>query len=393
MRSGEITAGNMSVDKNGIIEIESLKGNSLRVSPDTAPAYDVIVHRGFGPELATALEQFKGRRFFVLSHKGLEDILVKSFLGFLDDFLPGGFDRQDLILLEQGEKNKSLARLGDVYDTLILRGVDRRSILFALGGGVVGDFVGFVAATLLRGVDFIQIPTTLLAAVDSSVGGKTAVNVSQGKNMVGAFHQPRLVYFNIDLLKTLPDREWDCGLAEMVKHAFLESSGRVYGFMLENYRQLRAPGDALARAVLESISVKRAVVNQDEKERGLRAVLNLGHSAAHAIESLTNYEKFSHGEAVSRGLVTALLLSRITLGLSLKELEEMLALMEKLDLPMDTQGFSGDEILAHMQFDKKVVDGKPRFVLLEGRGAPQFDLSVAPDEFKSAWSEQAARFG
>lgn len=371
----------------------------LRVEPTGSPAYPVYVESDFARLRAgNAFADLQASQFFIISQQGLEETVVAPFLAALNETLgetlPDGLSRERVLLIGQGEQSKHIDRLAPVYNRLIEQDVDRKSCLIALGGGVVGDFTGFVAATLLRGVSFVQIPTTLLAAVDSSVGGKTAVNVDRGKNMVGAFYQPRFVYFNTGFLRTLPEREWVCGLAEMVKHACLEESGALLAHLEEHCEELRNPeSPELRRAVLDSAAFKARVVSADEREGGLRAILNLGHTTAHAIESLTDYKRFSHGEAVARGLVTALFLSRRVLGLADEAVERYLALCGRLGLPGDTAGFSAAEVLDHMRFDKKSVRGIPRFVLLEGAGKPRYGVEVPEAEFRAAFAEQAERFG
>ncbi len=356
----------------------------LEVRPAGAPEYPVFVEGDF-MRLITE-RRFAGleaSQYFIISQSGVVESEIRPLLHALSEHVPGGLPPQNVILIGQGEASKHISKLAPVYNRLIELEVDRKACLIALGGGVVGDFTGFVAATLLRGVSFVQIPTTLLAAVDSSVGGKTAVNVDRGKNMVGAFYQPRFVYFNTGFLETLPEREWVCGLAEMVKHACLDNSET--GALLEHLEAhadvLRDPAHPeLRRAVLDSAALKARVVSADEREGGLRAILNLGHTTAHAFESLSGYKRFSHGEAVARGLVTALLLSRRVLGLDEAALERYLALIQKLRLPMDVAGFAAEEVLDHMRFDKKSVRGIPRFVLLGGPGQPRFGIEVPEAE-------------
>lgn len=367
----------------------------LQVEPTGSPAYPVYVESDFVRLLSgTDFADLQASQFFLISQSGLEQSVVMPFLEAMGAHIAGGISKDHVILIGQGEASKHLTRLGPVYNRLIELDVDRKSCLIALGGGVVGDFTGFVAATLLRGVSFVQIPTTLLAAVDSSVGGKTAVNVDRGKNMVGAFYQPRFVYFNTGFLQTLPEREWVCGLAEMVKHACLESSGELLECLETHAGLLRDPvAPQLRRAVLDSAAFKARIVSADEREGGLRAILNFGHTTAHALESLTDYKQFSHGEAVARGLVTALLLSKRTLGLSTDVVERYLALFDRLGLPGDTAGFSPAEVLDHMRFDKKSVRGIPRFVLLENAGQPRYGIEVPESDFLAAYAEQAERFG
>ena len=363
--------------------------------PAASLAYPVFVETSFDRLIAGGhFAGLEASQFFLISQSGIETSVIMPFLEALRAHIPGGISDDRVILIGQGEASKHLTRLGAVYNRLIELDVDRKSCLIALGGGVVGDFTGFVAATLLRGISFVQIPTTLLAAVDSSVGGKTAVNVDRGKNMVGAFYQPRFVYFNTQFLSTLPETEWICGLAEMVKHACLDDSGVLLKHLEAHAEQLRDPANPQLRAaVLQSAGFKARIVSQDEREGGLRAVLNLGHTTAHAIESLTGYKRFSHGEAVARGLVTALFLSRRVTGLSDAAVERYLKLFARLGLPGDTAGFSPVQVLDHMRFDKKSVRGIPRFVLLRTPGDPVYGVKIIEADFLAAFAEQAERFG
>lgn len=283
------------------------------------------------------------------------------------------------IILKRGEKNKHISRLEKVYNSLIEKGADRKSILIALGGGVVGDFTGFVASTFLRGIRFVQVPTTLLAMVDSSVGGKVAVNVGRGKNMVGSFYQPEFVYIPLNVLDTLPKREWKCGLAEIVKHGLL--AGGDYFELVQSLGKsdLRSDSTRLMEVVKGSIGFKASIVSQDEKENGLRAILNFGHTTGHAIESLTKYKRYSHGEAVAKGIVTALIVSKQKFDFSDLEWVTVLKIYKALGLsPVIFE--KNTEILSHMSHDKK-KDGKDlRFVLLKKIGEPVFGITVTESE-------------
>ncbi len=357
------------------------------VTPAKEVKYPIFLNTDWPetPEFLTSRLGSYGK-VFILTQKGLEDLVLNKFLKFMH------IDPEDIILLEPGEKNKHISRLAPVYNHLIERGADRHSVIFAVGGGVVGDFAGFVAATLLRGIRFVQIPSTLLAAVDSSVGGKVAVNADRGKNMIGAFHHPELVYFNASLLRTLPEREWNCGLAEMIKHGFMdEKSLRSIEAGMEN---LRNPDSAdLLNAIEASVQFKSSVVSQDEKEGGLRSILNLGHTTGHALESFTSYSAFSHGEAVSRGLVTALLISRNQAGLPEETVNRFTAYLQKLRLPVDTAGIGADDVIEHMKFDKKNKDGAVQFVLLSGAFSPVYGQKVSSETFRTAWEKQKQLFG
>lgn len=365
-----------------------LEEHRLLIQPDHAPAYEVLVRGGWS-DLPERLRALEASRIFLISQRGLEDPVLATLLPALAEWFPEGRDSERVVLIEGGEKNKHWSQAGAVYNRLVEQGIDRRSLVLAAGGGVVGDFAGFIAATVLRGVSFVQLPSTLLAAVDSSVGGKVAVNVDRGKNMVGAFYPPRLVYCNPDLFKTLPPREWVCGLAEMAKHAFLDDTGRLLPGLEARAALMRSPDAPEFRAaLLDSVSHKARVVEQDEREAGLRASLNLGHTTGHAIESLTEYARFSHGEAISRGLVTALLLSRRSTGLAQAEFDRMIGLLQALDLPLDTAGLAGDAVWEHVKYDKKNVQGRLAFVLLEGIGRIRLGEAVDRQEFLDAWNEQ-----
>lgn len=349
-------------------------------TPGSYPIHITDNYAGLAPILSGL-----GARLVFISQKGLEKPLDRF-------FAETGLSRDSLYLLEQGESNKHISRLADVYNWLIENRIDRKTVLVAIGGGVVGDFVGFVAATVLRGVRFVQVPTTLLAAVDSSVGGKVAVNVDRGKNMVGAFYHPQLVYCNVTMFQTLPDAEWACGFAEIVKHCCMERSGRDLDFLESNLANVRSP-EVLIQVVRDSAAFKASIVSEDPKETGLRSILNLGHTTAHALESITEYKKFSHGHAVSRGLVTALLLSHEKCGLPGEFVDRILRLMKNLGLPMDTCGFEASDLFEHMKFDKKNSGDTIRFVLLEGQGRPVYGIPMSRGEFELAWAEQKRRYG
>ena len=374
------------------MDMSVTESSKINITLSSGKRYPVCVDRGFKKEFFSDLVSLKASSYFVLSQRGFENLFLQKFLKELGGYVSIPDDH--VLLLEPGEENKHLSLLGPVYNKMIDAGADRRSVIVAVGGGVVGDFAGFVAATLHRGIRFVQVPTTLLSAVDASVGGKVAINVDRGKNMVGAFHQPELVYFNIELLATLPEKEWLCGLSEMVKHAFLEEDGNIFSFMQKNSMHLRNyRSELLQKAVMDSIAFKASVVERDEYEGGLRAILNLGHTTAHAIESYTQYSKFSHGEAVSRGLVTMMYLSESLMGLPMQDKNEMLELMKELKLPMDTAGISANDLLLHLKYDKKTVGGIPMFVLLKKRGRYEYGVEVSEESFSEAWNHQRSDFG
>ena len=374
----------------------------IKVKPTASLTYPVYIEQGLYPWQQGLLSEFNPKRcYFLITESGLPKSLIHSFLQVLKPFFPLGVKDPKVVFLRGGEACKSIKKLAFICEYLVHKGVDRNSCLLALGGGVIGDLTGFVAASLLRGIDFIQVPTTLLAAVDSSVGGKVAVNIKHGKNMVGAFHHPRFVYFNTEFLETLPVREWNCGLAELFKHGLIERSGTLLQnlYRYSHSGALRNPkSEELSQAILQSIQVKANIVWEDEKESGLRQSLNLGHTTAHALESLSRRSFFphsllTHGEAVGRGLVTALLLSRNLHGLSSDFIEEFLQKMQEIGLSQDTRGYSAKAVYKHIRYDKKAHLGEPQFVLLKAPGKVICKQSVSEKEFEKAWQEQYQRFG
>lgn len=290
------------------------------------------------------------------------------------------------IFIKGKEKNKHIRKVRSTYNQLIYNGADRKSVIIALGGGVVGDYAGFISATFLRGLRFIQAPTTLLACVDSSVGGKVAVNADLGKNMIGAFHQPILVYAPLFTLASLPEKEWKCGLAEVLKHSLL-NGGEFFDFLSSLKEEEIKKTENVVSFIRESVRFKAHIVSQDPKEKGLRAILNLGHTTGHAIESLMNYKKLSHGEAVGIGLITALLLSIEKYNLPDDILEKTLKVMSLFGLKKSIN-LNSNKILEHMQHDKKTINGKIYFVLLKSPGTYSFGVEVSDKEILEALEKQ-----
>jgi 3-dehydroquinate synthase len=273
------------------------------------------------------------------------------------------------VSLPEGEAHKHWRTLDLVFDALIGARFDRRSLVVALGGGVVGDVAGFAAATYQRGIDFVQVPTTLLAQVDSSVGGKTGINHPLGKNMIGAFHQPRLVLIDVDTLRTLPDRELSAGLAEVLKHGAIADAG-YFARTVAALPALRARDpSALVEAVGRSCEIKAAVVERDEREGGLRAILNFGHTFGHAIEAGLGYGEWLHGEAVGAGMVMAADLSR-RIGLVDAAVSDAVRdAVAAAGLPVRGPSWPPARYCELMSVDKKAEQGTPKFVLLEALGS------------------------
>ncbi len=298
----------------------------------------------------------------------------------LQHALAGKYKTVHLVTLPDGEEYKTWQTLNQIFDALLEQGCDRKTVLFALGGGVVGDMTGFAAASYMRSVPFVQVPTTLLAQVDSSVGGKTGINHPMGKNMIGAFYQPLQVVCDLDTLKTLPGRELSAGLAEVIKYGPIADLEFLDWIEVNMDRLLARDVQALAHAVQRSCEIKAWVVGQDEREAGLRAILNFGHTFGHAIEAGLGYGAWLHGEAVGCGMVMAAHLSQRLGLIDMAFVQRLTALIDKAGLPvvgpqLHAQDNAG-RYLELMRVDKKAEGGEIRFVLIDGlaratmRGAP-----------------------
>ncbi|HTY88420.1 MAG TPA: 3-dehydroquinate synthase [Candidatus Acidoferrum sp.] len=294
-----------------------------------------------------------------------------------------------LIVVPAGETAKSLKTVQTCYDLLATHRLERKSFIVALGGGVVGDLAGFVAATYLRGIAFVQVPTTLLAQVDSSVGGKVGVNLKAGKNLVGAFYQPRLVLCDLDTLKTLPEREYRSGLAEVIKYGIIYDAKLFVQIERDMPKLLRRQPGTLVGVVARCCEIKADVVGQDETESGLRAILNFGHTIGHAIENISGYGKYLHGEAIAIGQVAAAGLSARVLGLSERDVHRIAGLFKRTGLPVaiKLKTLQRKRLLVAMKLDKKVSGGEVKFVLARkigrvvwGRRVPESLVQQALDE-------------
>jgi 3-dehydroquinate synthase len=286
-----------------------------------------------------------------------------------------------------GEENKSLATVEGLYELLLDERLERRSPVIALGGGVVGDMAGFVAATYLRGVPFVQCPTSLLAMVDSSVGGKTGVNVPQGKNLIGAFHQPVVVVVDPLVLRTLPKRELLCGLAECIKHGVIRDESLFEFIRAELTAILALEPDVLVELVRRNVEIKAKVVMEDEREQGVRAHLNFGHTFAHAIEVTSGYGEVQHGEAVGLGMVAA---TRTAVALGLcdeKLLSRVVELLETAGLPVRAPLAPPEDLTAAMKLDKKVANARIRFVLPDRMGNVVIRDDVPTDCVEAGWAQ------
>lgn len=334
-----------------------------------------------GAELADLID---GRQVIVIADEGL----AGHHLGALEGALrQSAVRRMDILTTPAGEAGKTFERYQDLCERALALGIDRRTLLVAFGGGVVGDLAGFVAASLLRGLDFVQIPTTLLAQVDSSVGGKTGINTRYGKNLVGAFHQPRRVLIDTGVLDSLPRRELLAGYAEVAKYGAI--GDREFFEWLERHGPAVIEGDAAARrrAIVASCRAKAEVVAGDEREQagGRRALLNFGHTFAHALEAMAGYDgSLLHGEAVALGMVLAARLSVETGPCSGQDADRLARHLSAVGLATDLdavdpgRGWTADALLAHMTKDKKARDGRIVFVLLDALGAARVRDDVDP---------------
>ncbi|MBX2821433.1 MAG: 3-dehydroquinate synthase [Rhodothermaceae bacterium] len=284
--------------------------------------------------------------------------------------------------LPAGEPSKSYACLHDIYDTALSWGIDRRTPVIALGGGVVGDLAGFAAATLLRGLPLVQLPTTLIAQVDSALGGKTGINHEAGKNLIGSFHQPAFVCADLDSLTTLPQREWTSGLAEVVKHALIADT-TFLDFLELNWPSilLRNPA-VIGQMVHKAAAIKAAVVSEDVKEAGIRAILNFGHTFGHAIERIAGYGHFTHGEAVAVGMRMALRLSK-HLHPAL-DIERCDAIVKQIPLYHSLTHLSVNDLIESMYADKKTLAGSLRFILLDRVGHAYVEINADTAQVRTA---------
>jgi len=312
------------------------------------------------------------RRLFLITHPVVDRLHGEALREGL-----GGWQMATLPV-PAGERQKSLRRAAGLWDELLALGADRSSAIIAFGGGVIGDLAGFVAATYMRGIAYVQVPTTLLAQVDSSVGGKVAVDHPRAKNLIGAFYQPQLVIADCDIVRTLPFRDYRAGLAEVVKHGVI-ADAELFGWLESNVGAVRARDPAaIAHMVGRSCEIKAAVVARDERESGPRAILNFGHTVGHALESLTGYRTLRHGEAVAIGMVAA---ARLACGLgrlSSGEADRIERLLTSLRLPVRIPGLAAGAIVSAMAADKKAIAGGPRFVLPIAIGRVEMACEVAP---------------
>lgn len=336
-------------------------------------SYDVVIGSDILSGLAGKVEDFAFSRMVIVSNPTVYGLHGKALLSTLSSV---GFDAP-VILVPDGEEYKELLWAYYIYGGLLKLKLDRASAVIALGGGVIGDISGFVASTYMRGISFIQVPTTLLAQVDSSVGGKTGVNHPLGKNMIGTFHQPRIVWADVDTLRTLPRREFLAGMAEVIKYGVIWDEA-LFRFLEEKREKiLGLDGETVEHLVKRSCEIKADVVSKDERETGLRAILNYGHTVGHAIETVTGYSEYLHGEAVAIGMCLEVGLSSLLGITDRREAERIRSLVTSYGLPcqMPSEIDTG-VLMAAMQLDKKTVAGRLKFILPERIGSVRIETVI-----------------
>ena len=361
----------------------------LPVKYNGKPAYQVYIGDSFegAAQLADASCSLKERRVCIVTDSNVETLYADDIQAQFEAVSRSVFR----YVLPAGEEHKTLDEIRKIYAFLIERGFDRHDVLVALGGGVTGDMTGFAAATYLRGIRFIQIPTTLLAQVDSSIGGKTGVDFLQYKNMVGAFHMPSMVYIAICALSTLDEEQFAGGMGEVLKHGLIKDAA-YYEWTIGNMSEIAARNPAVLRELVQrSVEIKRQVVETDPEEKGERALLNFGHTIGHAIEKLKDFS-LPHGHCVALGCIAAAWISFRRSQLSEEEFYEIRDMMVGFDLPISFEGPSPEEIIEALRHDKKMAAGRIRFILLKKIGKAYIDLTVTDDEITDAIRQIDARY-
>lgn len=353
-------------------------GKTITVSYEGKPHYNIEIQKNFHllPEKLKELG-YGANKACIITDSNVGALYLEEVKALLSPM----FSCCTSFVFEAGESSKNTDTVGKVYEHLIQNAFDRKDVLVALGGGVVGDLTGFAAATYLRGIDFVQVPTSLLAQTDSSIGGKTGVDFLQYKNMVGAFYMPKLVYMNISILKSLPRRQFIAGTAELIKHGFIKDNDYTV-FIQEHSEQIMAQEyEAMEEMIYRSCQIKRDVVERDPKEKGERALLNFGHTIGHAIEKLSDFTLY-HGECVALGMVSAGYISCRQGNLTDSQFMDLKKIIQSYGLPVTLTDFlhSSEEILAATKLDKKMESGKVKFILLKTLGESYITKELTDDE-------------
>ena len=352
----------------------------LDVKKDGEFCYSIRFEKNFS-YLAEEISKlgFVGHKLCVVTDSNVAPLYLEA----VKNALKEKFDQVYEFVIPAGEQNKTLDNIKKLYEYLILNRFDRKDCLVALGGGVIGDMTGFAAATYLRGIDFVQVPTTLLSQVDSSIGGKTGVDFDSYKNMVGAFHMPRLVYMNLSVLNTLSDEQFSCGMGEILKHGLIKNR-EYFTWCMDNADKIQERDyETLLYMIKESCKIKRDVVEKDPTEKGDRALLNFGHTLGHAVEKLKNFEML-HGQCVAVGAVAAMKLSAMRGNVLEEDVANSEKCFEKFGLPVRAEGITAEQILQISKSDKKMEAGKIKFVLLQEVGNAYVDKTVTDDELIQA---------
>lgn len=353
-------------------------GKIIHVSYEGKPCYDIEIQRDFSLFTNKLKELGYGSNKVCIV---TDSNVAALYLDEVQSLLKPVFASCTSFVFAAGESSKNTDTAGLVYKHLIEHKFDRKDLLVALGGGVVGDLTGFVAATYLRGIDFVQVPTTLLAQTDSSIGGKTGVDFMQYKNMVGAFYMPRLVYMNISTLHSLPARQFSAGMAEIIKHGFIKDSSYTQYIEDTSAEIMNQQPDALEEVIYRSCQIKREVVERDPKEQGERALLNFGHTIGHAIEKLSDFTLY-HGECVALGMAGAACISYRLGNLSETERNKLETIIKSYGLPVSLAQFpyTPQEILAATKLDKKMESGKVKFIVLKSLGEAYITKELSDED-------------
>lgn len=355
---------------------KKMQEKRLGVKAEGKWIYDIVIQDSF-EQLAQELESFdiEKKKLCIVTERNVAGYYMEE----VKELLADKCARLELFIFQEGEASKNLDTVNNLYSFLIHRGFDRKDMLIALGGGVVGDLTGFAAATYLRGIDFVQVPTSLLSQVDSSIGGKTGVDYQSYKNMVGAFYMPKLVYINIGTLQTLSERQFHSGLGEVIKHGLIQDAA-YYQWIKDHQEEIAArEPEILAQMVEGSCKIKRAVVEEDPKEQGIRAYLNFGHTLGHAIEKLMDFQ-LTHGECVGIGAVLAAKISEKRGLLTEEEYEDIRGMFDNFDFPAVPAVLSAEEIVRTTRHDKKMEHGTVKFILLNQVGEAAIYRDVTETE-------------
>lgn len=350
----------------------------MTVHRDGNPIYDIVMSDSFG-QLAAEVGKLSvsDRRICIVTDSTVAELYLEE----VKERLTGCCKEVVTFLFQAGEENKNLKTVQALYETLILNHLDRKDLLVALGGGVVGDLCGYAAATYLRGVSFIQIPTTLLSQVDSSIGGKTGVDFDAYKNMVGAFHMPKLVYTNVKTLTTLSQEQFSSGMGEIIKHGLIKDA-TYYQWLKENREKIMARDlEACADMIERSDEIKRDVVEKDPTEQGDRALLNYGHTLGHAIEKLKDFQML-HGHCVGVGCIAAATISQKRGYLTQEQVQDIRDTMEAFQVDSHVSGVDPDQVIAATKNDKKMDGNTIKFILLKEIGTAYVDRQVTEEEMK-----------